>query len=121
MAQPMDRPSTTSIPPHPQLHPVEPAAPAESPRPTWSLETLRGRLCELVSHGRTPLLSASMLLLHQAQREAQPAAWIAAGAAPFYPPDVAASGIDLGALPTVRTRDLKSGLRVTDTPVDASC
>ncbi len=120
MVDAMDGRAAASTLPHPEPRPVVVTPPSDGTplpdsRPTWSVATLRGRLCELVSHGRTPLLSAAMRLLHQAQCEAQPVAWIAAGVAPFYPPDMAASGIDLSALPVIRTTDLRRGLRVVDT------
>jgi recombination protein RecA len=117
MAQSMDSRAPASVLPHsqPELTPVAPLPSTEVARPEWSLATVRGRLCELVSHGQTPLLSAAMRLVHQAQQEAQPVAWIAAGTAPFYPPDMAESGVDLSALPTVRAVDLKAGLSVADT------
>ena len=65
----------------------------------WSLGELSGRLVEL--SGEAALTVATGLVL-QAQRAAEPTAWIArGGGSTFFPPDVAESGVDLAALAVV--------------------
>jgi recombination protein RecA len=93
--------------------------PHDQPRPqtdarTWQLAALSGRLCELTSTGRTPLMTFACSLVHQAQQQGQPAAWITVGDAAFHPPDIAAWGIDLAALPVVRLRAAQDGARAAD-------
>jgi recombination protein RecA len=48
------------------------------------------------------------------QGAGEPAAWIAAGPSVAYPPDLAAWGIDLGALPLVQAGSLGRALRAAD-------
>ena len=86
---------------------------AEQP---WGLPALRGRLVELSARGASGTLTTATSLVHEAQTEGEPVAWIvpwippdpnANGAAQatsgtFYPPDAADSGIDLSALVVVR-------------------
>jgi recombination protein RecA len=55
-----------------------------------------------------------MALVRDAQLRGEPAAWIGVGGSVFYPPDVAASGIDLEALPVVRAADKRAGARAAD-------
>jgi len=71
--------------------------------PAWKLSSLRGRLVELTaSHlGASCGLSATAALLYEAQAQQEPAVWISARESTFFPPDLAAYGIDLGALPVV--------------------
>jgi recombination protein RecA len=79
--------------------------------PGWGLPALRGRLVELSARGATATLTAAVELVIEAQREAEPVAWIMGPQGSFYPPDVADSGVDLAALVVVRVPDLvKSGL-----------
>jgi recombination protein RecA len=102
-SQPADLPQPQSGQPQPQPDPR-----------AWQLSALLGRLCQLTSTGRTPLMTFACSLLHQAQQQGQPAAWIAVGGSAFYPPDVAAWGIDLAALPVVRLRSAHDGARAAD-------
>src|SRR5260221_719247 len=71
---------------------------------TWELATLRGRLVELSARGATATLTAAIELVIEAQMLNEPVAWIAPTTGTFYPPDVAASGVDLAALVVVRQR-----------------
>jgi recombination protein RecA len=80
----------------------------------WSLDTLSGRIIELSSDGRCASMSAAISLVLQAQRRAEPAAWIAVGRTTFYPPDAAQSGVDLACFPVVRVRDSRTAARTAD-------
>jgi len=82
--------------------------------PGWSLELLEGRICELVGDLGAPLLTIATSLVLQAQQRLQPVAWIAVGAPIFHPPDVAAWGVDLAALPVLRVQELDVAARATD-------
>lgn len=75
------------------------AASADSP---WSWASLAGRLVEVSSWGGAPALTMALALVRDAQQEGESAAWVTAAAASFYPPDAAASGVDLEALVVVR-------------------
>jgi len=92
------------------------AAPCEQlPAPAWDLPELAGRLTELSSRrGATALLSWTADLLWKAQQRGEPAAWLSAHNAPFFPPDFAATGIDLAALPFIRTDDGAAAARAAD-------
>ena len=82
----------------------------QSPDAAWSLDALAGRLIEL-----TDSLTAAAGLIAEAQWRGEPAAWIGAGGSSFYPPDFAASGVDLDALPVVRVADSAQVMRAADT------
>ncbi len=68
----------------------------------FSLSTFAGRLIELSSQGASAALGGAALLLHEAQQQGEPVAWVQAGESLFYPPDLVVVGIDLAALPIVR-------------------
>lgn len=70
-------------------------------REPWSLAGLRGRLVELVGGARSANISAACRLIVQAQIAGDFAAWVATHRDVFFPPDVAAAGVDLGCLPVV--------------------
>jgi len=82
-----------------------------APEP-WGLAALRGRLVELSARGAAATLTTAIDIVLEAQREAEPVAWIVPWANPerigsntsgtFYPPDAADSGVDLSALVVVR-------------------
>ena len=84
-----------------------------SPR-QWNLDSLAGRFVELSSGATSATLTASVSLIREAQLRNEPAAWIATGASTFYPPDVAAAGVDIEALPVVRVTDTRSAVRAGD-------
>ncbi len=79
--------------------------------PGWGLPALRGRLVELSARGASATLTAAIELVIEAQREAEPVAWIMGPEGSFYPPDVADSGVDLAALVVVRVPDLVMSAR----------
>jgi recombination protein RecA len=80
----------------------------------WTLDSLAGRFAELSSPAAGASLTAAIALVRDAQLRAEPAAWISVGGSIFYPPDVAASGVDLDALPVVRAADKRAGARAAD-------
>lgn len=53
-------------------------------------------------------------MVHEAQLAGEPAAWISRHDSCFFPPDAAAGGIDLDAMPVVRVLDAATGARVAD-------
>ncbi len=67
----------------------------------WSLDALRGRLTELVGGADSANISVASRLIHQAQTAGDLGAWVATHRDVFFPPDLAAAGIDLSALPVV--------------------
>ena len=80
----------------------------------WGLEVLRGRLVELSARGATATLTTAIELVLEAQHAAEPVAWVTLGNATFYPPDVAASGVDLAALVVVRVVDPTAAARAAE-------
>ncbi len=76
----------------------------------WGLAALRGRLVELSARGAAATLTTAIDIVLEAQREAEPVAWIVpwtttdsrTASGTFYPPDAADSGVDLSALVVVR-------------------
>jgi recombination protein RecA len=82
--------------------------------PRLARDQLGGRLVELSAHGAAATLTCAVGLVIEAQQDGEPVAWIAPGAACFYPPDLADSGVDLGALIVVRSPDVLGGLRAAE-------
>jgi len=80
----------------------------------WTLDSLAGRFVELSSPAAGASLTAAVALVREAQLRGEPAAWVGVGGSIFYPPDVAASGVDLDALPVVRAVDTHAGARAAD-------
>jgi recombination protein RecA len=89
----------------------EGASPACGP---WGLDALRGRLVELSARGAAATLTAAIELVVEAQQAAEPVAWVTLGNATLYPPDAAASGVDLAALAVVRVRDATAAARAAE-------
>ena len=87
------------------------AAPASEP---WRLDVLRGRLVELSARGAAATLTAAIELVVEAQQAAEPVAWVTLGNATFFPPDAAASGVDLAALAVVRVHDATAAARAAE-------
>lgn len=71
----------------------------------WTRAGLAGRLVELSAHQRSAQLTLATALVLDAQREAESVAWVTRAGTSFYPPDVAAWGVDLAALVVVRVPD----------------
>ncbi|MEN6526198.1 MAG: recombinase A [Candidatus Polarisedimenticolia bacterium] len=95
-----------------------PLVPAAAPRPAadaWGWESFAGRIAELAAVGGAARLSLAFGLVREAQRRGEPAAWVAAGAGSFYPPDAAACGVRLEALPVVFVPGLAAAARAADT------
>jgi recombination protein RecA len=72
--------------------------PERSAAPRFALTELSGRLVELSGSS----LTAIVRLVREAQLGAEPVAWVSDEKSSFFPPDVAASGVDLDALVVVR-------------------
>lgn len=67
----------------------------------WSLRALRGRLVELVGGADSANVTAAGRLILQAQAAGDYTAWVATHRDVFFPPDLAAAGVDLDCLPVV--------------------
>ncbi len=78
----------------------------------WSLDTLSGRFLEISTPAVSMTAAASLIL--DSQQRGEPAAWVTVGDATFFPPDFAASGIDLDSLPVVRAPHLLSASRASE-------
>lgn len=81
----------------------------------WTLDNLAGRFVELGGGAATAGLTLSTRLIAQAQREGKQVAWVGTRASTFYPPDLAAAGVDLAALVVVRVPDARGIWRSCDT------
>lgn len=77
----------------------------------WGLESLRGRLVELMVEGDGATLTAAFEVILEAQESGEPAAWVSATPTIFSPVDVASSGVDLSALAVVRVRNVLTAVR----------
>ncbi len=80
----------------------------------WTLDALAGRLVEISSAETSASLTAATRLVLECQQRGEPAAWITPGNSSFYPPDVAASGVDLDGLIVVRTDAASRAVRAAD-------
>jgi len=70
----------------------------------FRLTEISGRLVELSGDGASSALTVAVGLVLEAQRAGEPVAWVSATTAPFFPPDLAESGVDLQALVVVRLK-----------------
>ena len=82
--------------------------------PVWSVADLSGRLVELSAGAEAAHLTAAFGLVLDAQLCGDRAAWITLEHSSFFPPDAAAGGIDLDALPVVRVPDGRAAGRAAD-------
>ncbi|HUH03317.1 MAG TPA: recombinase A [Kofleriaceae bacterium] len=87
---------------------------ADAGSDTWTRANLSGRLVEISGQGATASLTAAIGLVHEAQREGEPTAWITLPGSIFYPPDVADTGVDLAALAVVRVGSGRDAARAAD-------
>ncbi len=89
--------------------------PSKEPVPSeWNLDLLAGRFAELSSAGETASISAAVAIVLEAQHRGEPAAWVAVGTSTFFPPDVAASGVDLDSLPVIQVTNSLQAARTAD-------
>ena len=86
-----------------------PAVPA-----SWTNGALGGCLAELSGTGASPSLTLAFSLVHQAQQQGEPAAWITRAESTFFPPDAAEGGVDLAALPVIRLAGPRQCLRAAE-------
>src|SRR5216684_6749231 len=70
--------------------------------PAWQLSDLAGRLVELSGQLSTAHLTAAFGLVLETQLCGDRAAWVTFEESAFFPPDVAAGGVDVESLPVVR-------------------
>ncbi len=79
-----------------------------------SISSLTGRLVEFCGRQSTTNLIPICTLIMEAQRIQEPVAWIAQSKTIFFPPDMAANGVDLKALPVVWAPNGKAAMRAAD-------
>jgi recombination protein RecA len=77
----------------------------------FGLSVLTERLSELFG---TCVLTAAFLLVREAQRQEEPALWIAASERTFFPPDAAENGVDLSRLPLIQARGGEQAVQLAD-------
>ena len=92
----MGRPTATLCKATELLESSGPAGPAR-----WERAALNGILTELVGGPRSANVSVASRLILQAQTAGEQVAWVATHRDVFFPPDIAAAGVDLAALPVV--------------------
>jgi recombination protein RecA len=93
---------------------LEPQSSNQAGSAPWSLDGLAGRVVELSGAAEAPCLSLACSLLRQAQEAGGFAVWVSAREDSFYPPDLAAGGVDLRSLPVVHLPDSPSAGRAAD-------
>lgn len=81
----------------------------------WKLDTVAGRFVEISSPVNTCALTICASLILEAQWRNEPVAWISVRPSLFFPPDFAARGIDLKALPIIRVLEASKAARMADT------
>ena len=81
----------------------------------WKLDTVAGRFVEISSPADTCALTICASLILEAQWRNEPVAWISVRRSLFFPPDFAARGIDLKALPIIRVLEAVKAARMADT------
>lgn len=88
---------------HPRLETLATASASTLPDlPAWRSSDLAGRLVELSGQQSTAHLTAAFGLVLDTQLCGDRAAWITFEQSVFFPPDVAAGGVDVESLPVVR-------------------
>ena len=90
-------------------------APFSSAKPDyWAWANFVGRVSEFSGLGATAVLTLASRLVREAQLQGEPVAWITRTTSCFFPPDVAANGIDLEALAVIRVADKQAVIRAAD-------
>jgi recombination protein RecA len=80
----------------------------------WGLTAMRGRLVEISGRGATAVLTTAAGLVVDAQTAGEPVVWVTLAHSTFFPPDLAASGVDLAALVVVRVADRATAMRAAE-------
>lgn len=80
----------------------------------WALEDLAGRLVEISGERSTAQLTAAFGLILEAQLCGDRAAWVTFEHSAFFPPDAAAGGVDVEALPVVRIANALAAARAAE-------
>lgn len=111
---PRDLPRFSQVIPASRLRTSSSLAPDAAAGREWSLDALAGRLVELSGEHASACLTMALHLVVQAQRKDEPVAWITHLSDTFFPPDAAEGGVDLAALPLIRTPDLRGAIRACD-------
>lgn len=75
---------------------------------------MSGRFIELTGGPESAALTTAVSLVLEAQRRKEYVAWILGAGSSFYPPDVVAAGVDVGALPVIRATTGRDAARVAD-------
>lgn len=91
--------------------------PEDIARDAWGLDTVAGRFVEISGGAATGALTICAGVIAEAQLRGAAAAWINGEVPCFFPPDFAASGIDLAALPVINAGDKTKACHVADTLV----
>jgi recombination protein RecA len=69
---------------------------------SWRFENLVGTLAEVSEEAPSGAVSLVVELIAEAQSRNEPVAWVAGTTSVFFPPDLAARGIDLSAVAVIR-------------------
>jgi recombination protein RecA len=87
----------------------------ESPhrRASFGYTATIGRLVELSGGPGAAPLGLLFSLVREAQALGEPVVWVGWGDTVFFPPDVAANGVDLGSLAVVHAAGIREALRAT--------
>jgi len=80
----------------------------------WGFAEITGMLVELGGGSPSAAWTAAVSLVLDAQRLAEPVVWVTLPGATFFPPDVAANGVDLGGLAVVRAPGSAAASRAAD-------
>jgi recombination protein RecA len=80
----------------------------------WRLDDLAGRLVEISGARSTAQLTAAFGLILEAQLCGDRAAWVTFEHSAFFPPDAAAGGVDVEALPVVRIANAPAAARAAE-------
>jgi recombination protein RecA len=80
----------------------------------WRLDYLAGRLIEVSGSAGAATLTMVASVILEAQNRGEPTAWISALNSIFFPPDMAATGIDLDALPVIKVERVPEVAVVAD-------
>jgi recombination protein RecA len=91
-----------------------------SHRDTWTLRELQGRITELSGAAASAGLTLAASLIREAHAAHQPVAWVAGVDSVFFPPDFAAAGVDLRALPVVWARTQERAAMAAETLLRSS-